>query len=103
MRDRGLTVGLVHIRFSETVALCRNERPTSSENGGRPMARSRTTPRPRDVREDPVATPSAPSPEAIAARAHELYLARGRADGHDLDDWLQAERDLGALEVTQTG
>ena len=32
----------------------------------------------------------------IATRAYDLYLARGRTDGHDLEDWLQAERELGA-------
>jgi hypothetical protein len=32
----------------------------------------------------------------IAHRAYDLYLARGRKHGHDVDDWLQAERDLGA-------
>jgi hypothetical protein len=30
----------------------------------------------------------------IARRAHDLYLARGREHGHDVDDWLQAEREL---------
>lgn len=30
----------------------------------------------------------------IARRAYELYLARDCEDGHDLDDWLQAEREL---------
>jgi hypothetical protein len=32
--------------------------------------------------------------ERIAARAYELYLARGGAHGHDWDDWLAAEREL---------
>jgi len=32
--------------------------------------------------------------EQIAARAFELFLERGREDGHDLDDWLQAEREV---------
>jgi hypothetical protein len=27
----------------------------------------------------------------IARAAYELYLQRGGADGHDLDDWLKAE------------
>jgi hypothetical protein len=31
----------------------------------------------------------------IARRAYDLYLARGREDGHDVEDWLQAERELG--------
>jgi hypothetical protein len=30
----------------------------------------------------------------IARRAYELYLRRGGDHGHDLDDWLQAERQL---------
>ena len=30
----------------------------------------------------------------IACRAYELYVARGREDGHDVEDWLQAEREL---------
>ena len=28
----------------------------------------------------------------IAALAHELYEQRGQEDGHDLDDWLEAEQ-----------
>lgn len=32
--------------------------------------------------------------EDIAQQAYALYLARGRKDGHDLEDWLQAERKL---------
>jgi hypothetical protein len=30
----------------------------------------------------------------IARRAYELYLARDREPGHDLEDWLAAEREL---------
>lgn len=30
----------------------------------------------------------------IARRAYELFLARECEDGHDVDDWLQAEREL---------
>lgn len=32
--------------------------------------------------------------ERIAARAYERYLARGREEGRDLDDWLEAEREI---------
>ena len=32
----------------------------------------------------------------VARRAYDLYLARGCAHGHDVDDWLQAERELRA-------
>jgi len=30
----------------------------------------------------------------IATRAYHIYLERGAAHGHDLDDWLQAERQV---------
>ena len=34
------------------------------------------------------------SREQIARRAHEIHLLRGGAHGHDIDDWLQAEKEL---------
>jgi hypothetical protein len=36
------------------------------------------------------------STDDIARRAYEIYLERGQADGFDRDDWLRAERELGA-------
>jgi hypothetical protein len=39
-----------------------------------------------------------PRLDRISARAHELYEARGAIDGRDLDDWLQAEREVDAVE-----
>ena len=35
-----------------------------------------------------------PASEEIKIRAYEIYLARGASHGADLDDWLQAEREL---------
>ncbi len=35
----------------------------------------------------------------IAVRAYELYQERGACDGHDLDDWLQAEQTILAPEA----
>ncbi|TMJ71995.1 MAG: DUF2934 domain-containing protein [Alphaproteobacteria bacterium] len=32
--------------------------------------------------------------DEIARRAYEIFEQRGRLHGHDLDDWLQAEREL---------
>jgi hypothetical protein len=32
--------------------------------------------------------------EEIRLRAYEIYLERGEQPGRELDDWLQAERDL---------
>ena len=35
-----------------------------------------------------------PTDEQIARRAYEFYLHRGQTPGHELEDWLQAEREL---------
>jgi len=32
----------------------------------------------------------------VARRAYELFLARGQREGHDVEDWLEAERQLDA-------
>ena len=32
--------------------------------------------------------------ERIRLRAHEFYEARGRKDGHELEDWLRAEEEI---------
>lgn len=37
---------------------------------------------------------TAPSRDDVARRAFELYCERGGQDGHDVQDWLQAEREL---------
>lgn len=34
------------------------------------------------------------SSEEVARRAYELFVARGAGHGRDLDDWLEAERQL---------
>ena len=35
-----------------------------------------------------------PSPDRIADLAYQYYEMRGGGDGHDVDDWLAAEREL---------
>lgn len=37
--------------------------------------------------------------EKIRQRAYELYEARGREEGHDFEDWLQAEAEVEALKT----
>ena len=37
-----------------------------------------------------------PTDGDIATRAYDRYLARGRTDGQDVDDWLAAEQELAA-------
>jgi Protein of unknown function (DUF2934) len=39
--------------------------------------------------------------EKIRQRAYELYEARGREEGHDIDDWLQAEAEIELLRTRQ--
>jgi hypothetical protein len=64
-------------------------------------------PRKTPVKQNPIETPRAVDPvrskepqvtqidrEAIARRAYERYLQRGRIPGHEQEDWLEAEREL---------
>jgi len=34
------------------------------------------------------------APEVIALRAYQLFQERGSTSGHELDDWLRAEREM---------
>ena len=43
-----------------------------------------------------------PAPAEIAARAYEIYLRRGATEGHALEDWLEAERELTGEGVAET-
>ena len=58
--------------------------------------------KPRSLKAVPKSTdaeaPRIPTTEEIAIRAYEIYQTRGGGHGTDLDDWLQAER-----ELTQSG
>jgi hypothetical protein len=56
----------------------RRERATADER----------TPKP------PLTQHAAATDSDIARRAYELYLARGCQHGHDLEDWVRAEREL---------
>jgi len=39
--------------------------------------------------------------EQIRLRAYEIYLERGEQPGRELDDWLQAERELESEPLSQ--
>jgi hypothetical protein len=40
------------------------------------------------------------TPAAIGARAHEIWIAKGKPiPGTPVEDWLQAERELGARKA----
>ena len=42
------------------------------------------------------------APSDIAQRAYELFLARGRTHGNDIEDWLAAENELTQARVSDT-
>ena len=48
---------------------------------------SPASPKPRVAKNQPTA-------EEIAVRAYQIYLERGAAPGNELEDWIQAEREL---------
>jgi len=54
---------------------------------------------PKDPTKKPPTTAVSESQELenqIRQHAYELYEARGREDGHDLEDWLRAEEEITA-------
>jgi len=54
----------------------------------------------------PVSIPESQTPvntEEIAERAYQLFLARGGSDGHDFDDWIEAERQIQAAAQRTSG
>ena len=59
------------------------EQPTEEQAGSTaPSTQSSATPQ------------SEPTTQQIAQRAYEIYQARGGTEGQDMEDWLQAEREL---------
>ncbi|MBI2765941.1 MAG: DUF2934 domain-containing protein [Chloroflexi bacterium] len=52
--------------------------------------------RPASILIGDVNVPAEPSRqrEQLAIKAYEIYCARGGEHGHDLDDWIEAERQL---------
>jgi hypothetical protein len=74
-QHRGATVIAEVFSMARTKTM---ETAATAEN--RPL---RTSVRKRTVTED-----------EVARRAYGLYLERGGGDGHDVDDWAQAEREL---------
>jgi Protein of unknown function (DUF2934) len=60
----------------------------------RPADGSSGRARRHDAQTQPSFTESRPDADRIAQRAYQRYEARGREDGHDMEDWFQAEREL---------
>lgn len=57
-----------------------------------------TEPRQPGVVEQRDRLPRATTDQEIRRRAYEIYLERGAQPGHELEDWLQAERELTAIQ-----
>ena len=53
------------------------------------------TMKPRNNRKNGGASTSAePSRDEIASRAYQIYVRKGQPEGHDLENWLEAETEL---------
>lgn len=60
-----------------------------------------------DLTDEPVAGPQTHKPpqaprDSVAARAYELYVARGQRAGSALEDWLQAESEIRGTDQRET-
>jgi Protein of unknown function (DUF2934) len=56
-----------------------------------------TTPRPTEkssMENKPPTAEAHPTREETELLAYQMFVERGCADGHDVDDWLQAEHEL---------
>ena len=53
-----------------------------------PKAKSETTKKPRKPK-------AGPTHDEVAFRAYQIYQERGYTPGDPMEDWLQAERELG--------
>jgi hypothetical protein len=88
--------------FSEVIKPGVSAKLVPHESARQKNERKDTVPKqkkqPKAVRLEPVEKPVAvyPTQSEIARRAYEIYLARGGSHGCDLEDWLQAERELKA-------
>jgi len=68
---------------------------TKNPNSGSRQAQSQaSTPKSPEAAPKPDERPSRLASERIAARAYEIFVARGSEHGHDQEDWYQAEREL---------
>ena len=63
------------------------------EDPGKKSKKASAPPSARSTKKG-IAAPTQVTHGEVARRAYDLFLARGCEHGHDLDDWLQAEREL---------
>ncbi len=58
------------------------------------MKSEATAPNPNSATESEVTRSAIDLQEQVRCRAYELYEKRGKEDGHDIEDWLQAESEM---------
>ena len=63
-------------------------------------SKSRESKPPTEAGEEKRSAANPAGEEEIKRRAYEIYLERGEQHGRDVEDWLQAERELASHEVT---
>lgn len=66
----------------------------TSQGRGKNSGPSEVGASPMEARPEGTSANHTPSCEEIRLRAYEAYLERGDLPGNELDDWLQAEREL---------
>ena len=69
----------------------KSEAPAEEKARRTPSARAGSR---RAVEAREAAVDQTPEQDAIARRAYEIYESRGGDHGSDVDDWLQAEREV---------
>jgi len=92
------------------------KKPKKTAAGGNNTQKSKAAPRrkvsaskTRIPKEEPVTAPTEAESQhqyfedlgsRIAKKAYELYVQRGQEDGHDIEDWLEAERQILPKEIS---
>jgi hypothetical protein len=92
------------------------KKPKKTAADGKNTQKPKATPRRKisssktiNPKEDPVTAPTGAESQhryfehlgsQIASRAYELYVQRAQEDGHDIEDWLEAERQILPKEIS---
>jgi len=94
-RSTAVEYGSVGEAMAELNSLRRTEAPRRRTLGRHPMlAVSVPSVTPAKKAPTPLGATPEPIEDQIRRRAYELWIARGCRDGHNLEDWLDAEREL---------
>lgn len=92
------------------------KKPQKTADAGKNTPKPKAAPRRKvaasktiNPQDDPVPAPSGAESQhryfedlgaRLAKKAYELYVQRGQEDGHDIEDWLEAERQILPKEIS---